>query len=149
MSNHALQNHSLAWQITVGFGSLVIIPFIGLLNLLRRIGVFPILATFLGLWLFVGPLLIRGGVTPIGPGDVIWPEDRKAWFALPTVNFILHLWLAGFAIGLPLLGITGLYEYTDHPSKLLRLIKNVMTVIGFVGGLVAFIKVVIIPHMFR
>lgn len=134
-------------DIIVGFGSLVIIPFLGILNLLK-VRAFPYLAAFLALWLFLGLLIIGGGVTPIDRYDFVTPEERAAWFALPAINFVQRLWLVGLALGVPLLIITGFYEHFKRVSNLLKLIKAIATITTFIGSVFSFIKFVIIPRFF-
>ena len=80
----------------------------------------------------------------MGRGDIVTPEQREAWFALPYVKFVMKLWLAGLAIGLPLLIITWLYEYTRW-SRFLKFAKNLIAISAFLGGLWTFIKVVVLP----
>lgn len=64
-------------DIIVGFGSLVIIPFLGILNLFK-VRAFPYLATFVAIWFILGVFSIGGGVTPMEKGDVVTPEQREA-----------------------------------------------------------------------
>ncbi len=133
-------------EILVGFGSLVVIPFLGILSLLK-VRVFPYLAVFCAIWFFVGLLVVGGGITPIDKGDIVTREERQSWLALPSISFVQCLWLTGLGIGVPLLIITWLYENTKV-SKLLKAIKAITTIAAFAGGLFSFIKLFIIPKLF-
>jgi hypothetical protein len=134
-------------DILVGFGSLVVIPFLGILNMFK-VRAFPYLSGFLAVWLILGALIVGGGVTPINKGDIIMHDERQVWFDRPEVDFINKLWLVGLALGLPLLIITGLYEHSNNVATVLKQIKKIATVTSFVGSLLAFIKLFIIPLFF-
>lgn len=134
-------------DIIAGFGSLVIIPFLGILNLFK-VRATPYLAAFVALWFILGVLAVGGGVTPMEKGDIVTPAERAAWFALPAVNFVLRLWGAGLVIGVPLLIVTWLYESKEKVSKLLKEIKAVATIATFCGALFKFIELVVLPKFF-
>jgi hypothetical protein len=145
-----IQQHGTFVAVTVGFGSLVFIPLVGVLELLKkRPGVSSALAIFLVVWLVVGSISIGGGIHPVGPGDIVTREDIQTWFGLPIVKFVLKLWLAGFAVGIPLLIITGVYEYTKKLSKILSIIAAAVAVIDFCTAVYFYITLVIIPQFFR
>ena len=127
-----LQDRTQILDIIVGFGSLIIIPFLGILNLFKKVKAFPCLATFLGVWFFLGLLIVGGGATPINKWGIVTPEDRHAWFATPAVKFVFNLWLAGLAIGIPVAIITWFYEYNDKVSKVFKSIKQITTITAFV-----------------
>ena len=141
--------HQSALTFIIGFGSLVIIPFLGILNLFKKFRVFPYLATFVFFWFAFGEIAVLSGVTPLGPGDIVTPEQRRFWFSQPGVQFLKHLWLAGLILAVPLLVVTWLYERTQHVSTVLKVIKKITTVAAFIGGIFSFIKFVIIPNFFR
>lgn len=134
-------------DLIVGFGSLVIIPFLGILNLFK-VRAFPYLATFVALWFILGVFAVGGGITPMGKGDIVTPEQREAWFALPAVKFLLNLWVSGLAIGIPLLIVTWFYESKAGMSGFLKAIKAIATIFAFCLALFRYIAEVIIPKFF-
>lgn len=132
-------------DVVAGFGSFVVIPFLGALTVFK-IRVFPILATFCVVWFILGVFLIGGGVTPVGPGDIVTPEDRVAWFATPWVRWVSLIWLTGLAISIPLLAISWAHEHR-HLSRAVRLISDVISIVTLVAGIWSFVKYVVLPRV--
>lgn len=134
-------------DVIVGFGSLVIIPFLGILNLFK-VRVFPYLAAFVAIWFILGVFSIGGGITPMGKGDIVTSQEREAWFSLPAVQFLFRLWGAGFAIGIPLLVVTWFYESRTEVSALLKAVEKIATIFTFCTALFGYITIVILPKFF-
>jgi len=108
-------------HIGVKFCSFVLLPFIAFLRLFR-VQVFGALVITWALYLFVGLMIMGGGVTPSDVGafprgaphiplDVVTDEQRNAWFRSGFVHTVAFLWLLGLGIGIPLLAITWLREH--------------------------------------
>jgi hypothetical protein len=145
-----IEHHGGLIAVVVGFGSFVLIPLIGVLELLKKkTGTSMLLVAFLIFWLLAGALSIGGGVTPTDKGDIVTKDEIHAWFNLPAVRFILHVWLAGFAVGIPLLVITAIYEYTKKLSRVLTFIAAAAAVIDFGTAVYLYITLVVIPKFFR
>ncbi len=125
-------------DLVVAFGSLVLIPFLGVLDIFK-INIFNILAIILCIWFFFGLILIAGGVTPVGPGDFIMPEERRAWFASPFVVNTTKVWALGFIIGIPFLILSWLHQKRTF-STLWRSLDAFTKIIVFIGGLRTFVQ---------
>ena len=133
--------------IIIGFGSLVLIPFFGVLPLLQKLiskaKVFPYFAGFMIVWLFLGPFIVGAGITPIGPYDIPSSDEKREWLSSPLAGFVTSVWLVGLGLGSFLLLITWLYEYT-RISRLRKLILKVISITVLIVGIWKFVTMFII-----
>lgn len=129
------------FKVIVGFGSLVLIPFLGILSLVKT-RVFPYLLGFLIFWLLAGAMAITGGITPIEQGDFVTYEEQQTWLNSAFVKYTRTIWLTGLVIGAPLLAITWAFEHrllSKGLKFLLSLIKIIAAAISFWAFLKLFV----------
>lgn len=126
-------------KIIVGFGSYIVLPILGFVSY-SKIRVSPVMALFCVVWTLLGVFSIGGGVTPMGPGDIVTPEQRHAWFAHPWVHQILRIWLTGLAIGIPITAVTWVFEH-EKLSKPVKLILKLIKFAAFPFGVWKFIQI--------
>ena len=133
-------------EIIVGIGSLVLIPFLGLLSSASR-PLLKILGVVCSVWLLLGLFTLWGAPdTELLKSGRFVP--REPMTTPPQIQFVRNLWLVGLGIGLPLLAIAWVYEQKSVISEVLKIIILTIKVIAFVGGLWAFIDLFVLPRVF-
>jgi hypothetical protein len=120
-------------KLLMDIGGLILLPFLGILSYFKE-RVLPYIVTFCIIWFIAGMLIIGGGVTPIGHGDVVTREDRTIWFNSPFVEYINGVWIAGLLLGIFLVIATWAYE-NKTLSKPVKLIIKIIKLVGFPIGI--------------
>lgn len=116
----------------IDFGSMVIIPFLGVIGVLGalKVRVSGYLAVLLVVWGILGLILIAGGITPMNKYDIVRPDEQKAWLASEFVGVVRRLWIFGLGFGLPLLLISWLHENRSI-SPIVRVVDGLISVGAF------------------
>lgn len=114
------------FQLVLGFWSYLLIPFLGLVSY-SKTRLAPAMIVMCVMWFVVGVFAVGGGVTPMGPGDIVTREQREFWFAQPWVQQVIVIWLMGLAIGIPLTVATWLFEH----QKLSKPVKTIILLFKF------------------
>lgn len=134
-------------EIIVGIVSLVLIPFLGLLSSASR-PLFQILAIVCAIWLLLGLFTLWGAPDTELLKSGLRFVPREPMTPPPAIQFARNLWLVGLAIGTPLLAIAWLHEQESAMSTVLKIIILIIKVTAFVGGLLAFIDLFVVPRFF-
>ena len=133
-------------DLLVAFVSLVVIPFLGVLSALKK-KVFAPFATILAVWFFLGLLAVAAPMAthPKGAMPPPTPEEIRTYESTPYFKFVVRLWAAGLAIGLPLLGITWLHEHRNL-SKWVQRLSDLISILTFLSGAYVFVTRFVIPR---
>ncbi len=126
----------------VGFVSLVAFPLLGLLSALK-VRVMPYVATLLALWTILGLGIVGGGITPIGKGDIVTPQERIAWLENPDVMRVRVVWGVGIAVGGGLLLTIVVFEKLSQ-KRYYMIAWAIVKMVTFISGLAAFIRLYIL-----
>ena len=126
----------------VAFVSLVAFPLLGLLSVLK-VRVTPYLATLFALWTFSGLAIVGGGITPMGKGDIVTPDERQAWLEHPVVVRVQAVWGVGIAIGAGLLLTTVVFEKLSQ-KRYYKIAWAILKTVTFITSLTAFVRLYIL-----
>jgi len=107
-------------ELFVGFVSLLLLPTLGVLGLMRKRAL-PVLAWTLGLWALVGAL-------------ALWRHETLGW----SENRFLRTWVLGLVLGVAFLVIAHLRKH-KKVAPWLKFALALLTVVAFVRSLFEFL----------
>lgn len=119
-------------EVAFAFCSLLIVPFLGFVSTMDE-RVFRAMLWFWGLWFLVCLVLLfaaGAGVTPIGPGDIVTPEQRTAWLNTPFVRMASGAAVVGIVVGAPFVAITWAMRQPAI-ARPVRFVLKLVQVVGF------------------
>jgi len=125
------------WIIFLKITIYIIIPLLGLFAH-WRIRPLPFFIFLVILWTVVGLFIFGGGITPLGPEDIVTKEDKKYWFDQPWVITFLPVYWYGVLYGIMGLVVTILFEKVMILKKKYKWLASLLLILSFLWGVLGF-----------